>query len=114
MNQTNQRGAHQQPNQTQPYSPHSQMQSPLGQQSFQTPNAPSGPYNQQRLSPQAQFNSQLSPRQTYTTQVSSGGGGGGASWAQQQQQQRLTVQNPMLNAQLTVSICVDQKSQIAP
>ncbi|KAL1513434.1 hypothetical protein ABEB36_002845 [Hypothenemus hampei] len=95
MNQSNQRGVVPQPNQNQPYSPHSQMPSPLGQQNFQAPsNASGGNYNPQRLSPQSQFNSQLSPRQSYPSQ------GNGSNW-QQQQQQRLTVQNPMLNAQLT-------------
>ncbi|XP_066143989.1 nuclear receptor coactivator 1-like isoform X2 [Euwallacea fornicatus] len=109
LNQSNQRATLPQPTQTQPYSPHSQMPSPLGQQSFQTPTTAPGGYNQQqRLSPQAQFNAQLSPRQSYPQVSTSGGTGPG--W-QQQQQQRLTVQNPMLNAQLTRSSPAQQGAQ---
>lgn len=102
LSQANQRGVNQQQQQQQqqPYSPHAQMPSPIGQQNFQAQNNVAGNYNQQqqRVSPQSQFNSQLSPRQNYPQQ---GNGAAGASnW---NTQQRLTVQNPMLNAQLTVS-----------
>lgn len=85
--------------QQQPYSPHSQLPSPLGQQGFtQTTTVSSFPNSVQRLSPQSQFNAQLSPRQAYPQANSQN-----ASW-QQQAQVRLTMQqNPMLTAQLTVS-----------
>lgn len=83
----------------QPYSPHSQSASPLGQQGFtQTTTVGSFPNSGQRLSPQSQFNAQLSPRQAYPQANSQN-----SSW-QQQAQVRLTMQqNPMLTAQLTVS-----------
>lgn len=85
--------------QQQPYSPHSQMASPLSQQGFtQTTTVSSFPNPGQRLSPQSQFNAQLSPRQAYPQTNSQN-----ATW-QQQAQVRLTMQqNPMLTAQLTVS-----------
>ncbi|XP_060517489.1 nuclear receptor coactivator 2-like isoform X3 [Cylas formicarius] len=92
--QQNQRGVSQQ---QQPYSPHAQMPSPLGQQSFQQQSNVNN-YQQQnaRLSPQSQFTAQLSPRQAYPQS----NGTPNNNWAQQ----RITVQqNPMLNAQLTVS-----------
>lgn len=96
-------------NQQQPYSPHSQLASPIGQQSFpQTTTVSNYQANAAavaaaaagaggaRLSPQAQY-SQLSPRQAYPQ-----GNTSNANW--QQTQARLSVQqNPMLNAQLTVS-----------
>ncbi|KAJ8960716.1 hypothetical protein NQ318_020008, partial [Aromia moschata] len=85
--------------QQQPYSPHGQLQSPLGQQSFaQQQAAPAGYQNPgARLSPQAQFNAQLSPRQAYPQAAAQN-----ANW--QQAQARMSVQqNPMLTAQLTVS-----------
>ncbi|CAH0558274.1 unnamed protein product [Brassicogethes aeneus] len=81
-------------NRDQPYSPHSQLTSPIGQQ---------GGFSQQqsyqqasRLSPQSQFSQQLSPRQAYPQQNAAA-----ATW-QQQQQQRMTVQqqNSLLNQQL--------------
>lgn len=77
------------------------MASPLGQQSFTqtTTTVGSFPNPGQRLSPQSQFNAQLSPRQAYP-QVSTQN----TTW-QQQAQVRLTMQqNPMLTAQLTVSL----------
>ncbi|XP_030765336.1 nuclear receptor coactivator 2 isoform X3 [Sitophilus oryzae] len=94
LSQANQRGVPQQPQQQPPYSPHSQLPSPLNQQSFQ-PQTTVGNYNQQaaRLSPQSQYSAQLSPRQGYPQ----GNGAGSANWSQQ----RISVQqNPMLNAQL--------------
>ncbi|KAH1001576.1 hypothetical protein HUJ04_005574 [Dendroctonus ponderosae] len=99
LSQTNQRGVNQgNQQQQQPYSPHAQMPSPLGQQNFQAQNNVASNYNQQqqRGSPQAQFNAQLSPRQNYPQQ-----GNGAAAAPNWNTQQRLTVQNPMLNAQLT-------------
>ncbi|KAJ8978180.1 hypothetical protein NQ317_009668 [Molorchus minor] len=92
ISQQNQRVVNQQP-----YSPHSQLTSPLGQQSF--PQTPVSNYQNQgaRLSPQAQFSSQLSPRQAYPQ-----GNAQNANW--QQTQARLSVQqNPMLSAQLTAT-----------
>lgn len=81
----------------QPYSPHSQLTSPLSQQSFPQTTTYQNPAA--RLSPQAQFNSQLSPRQAYPQVTVSN-----ATW-QQQTQARLTLQQtPMLSAQLTVSL----------
>lgn len=80
----------------QPYSP--QLVSPQQQ------NFAQGAYQQQaRLSPQ--FGQQMQLRQAYPSQGSNGGGQGGQqTWQQSQQQQaRLSLQNPMLNAQLTVS-----------
>ncbi|KAJ8942844.1 hypothetical protein NQ314_009906 [Rhamnusium bicolor] len=94
INQQNQRVSNQQP-----YSPHSQLTSPLGQQSF--PQTTVGNYQNPgaRLSPQAQFNSQLSPRQAYPQ-----GNTQNANW--QQTQARLSVQqNPMLSAQHTGGVC---------
>lgn len=89
-------------NQQQPYSPHSQMPSPLGQQAG-FPQTTIGNYQQanSRLSPHPPFSQQLSPRQGYPQANSQNN----AAWSQQQA--RLSVQqqqNPMLNAQLTVSI----------
>ncbi|KAL3282539.1 hypothetical protein HHI36_005719 [Cryptolaemus montrouzieri] len=79
-------------NSQQPYSPHSQLTSPI-QQNF--PQTTVGNYQQNtaRLSPQSAFTQQLSPRQTYPQ-----GNAANQNWTQQG---RLTVQNPMLNAQLT-------------
>nr|AYI50060.1 steroid receptor co-activator [Monochamus saltuarius] len=91
LNQQNQRVGNQQP-----YSPHSQLTSPLGQQSFTQTTVGNYQNPGARLSPQAQFNPQLSPRQAY----SQGNTQSTANW--QQTQARLTVQqNPMLSAQLT-------------
>lgn len=86
-------------NNQQPYSPHSQMASPINQQANFTQNTTAN-YQQSgaRLSPHPPFNQQLSPRQSYPQT----GNNQGANW---QQQARLSVQqqqNPMLNAQLTV------------
>ncbi|XP_018571152.1 nuclear receptor coactivator 1 isoform X2 [Anoplophora glabripennis] len=91
INQQNQRVGNQQP-----YSPHSQLTSPLGQQSFTQTTVGNYQNPGARLSPQAQFNPQLSPRQAYPQ----GNTQSTANW--QQTQARLTVQqNPMLSAQLT-------------
>lgn len=93
LNQQNQRVGNQQP-----YSPHSQLTSPLGQQSFTQTTVGNYQNPGARLSPQTQFNSQLSPRQAYPQ----GNTQNTTNW--QQTQARLTVQqNPMLSAQLTVS-----------
>lgn len=91
-------------NQRQPYSPHSQLASPLGQQQGY-PQTTVNNYQQTgtRLSPHPPFQQQLSPRQGYppsqaNTQT--------ANWSQSQAANRLSLQqqqNPMLNAQLTVS-----------
>ncbi|XP_076255265.1 basic helix-loop-helix family member taiman isoform X5 [Rhynchophorus ferrugineus] len=105
--QQNQRAVPPQPQQ-QPYSPRSQLPSPLNQQSFQ-PQTTAGNYNQQtsRLSPQSQYNAQLSPRQGYP----SGNGTGTANWAQQ----RMSVQqNPMLNAQLMGNLTGSRNFQRPP
>lgn len=86
------------PGQQQPYSPHSQMASPLGQQGFTQTSTTNFPNPTQRLSPQSQFNAQLSPRQSFTQANTQN-----QTW-QQQSQVRLTMQqNPMLSAQLSVS-----------
>lgn len=77
----------------QPYSPHSQLTSPI-QQTFQQATG-NFQQNTARLSPQSNFTQQLSPRQAYPLATA-----GNVNWAQQA---RLAVQNPMLNAQLTVS-----------
>lgn len=86
--------------QQQPYSPHSQMASPINQQGNFTQNAtPSYQQSGARLSPHPPYNQQLSPRQAYPQSSTSQG----ANW----QQARLSVQqqqNPMLNAQLTVRV----------
>lgn len=96
----------------QPYSPHSQLASPGG---F-PPQTTVGNYQQggSRLSPHPPpFTQQLSPRQQ-PYPPPQGANQSSANWPQQQQQQqqqqqpptRLSVQqqqNPMLNAQLTVS-----------
>ncbi|XP_049822907.1 nuclear receptor coactivator 1 isoform X2 [Aethina tumida] len=85
-----QMGQNQRISNQQPYSPHSQLTSPIGQQSG-FPQTTVGNYPQPgaRLSPQSQFNQQLSPRQAYPQNP---------NW---QQQQRISVQqNPMLNQQL--------------
>ncbi|KAK9888472.1 hypothetical protein WA026_000721 [Henosepilachna vigintioctopunctata] len=76
----------------QPYSPHSQLNSPI-QQSFPQTTAGNYQQNTARLSPQSAFTQQLSPRQSYPQ-----GNAPAQNW---NQQARLTVQNPMLNAQLT-------------
>ncbi|XP_045471879.1 nuclear receptor coactivator 3 isoform X3 [Harmonia axyridis] len=76
----------------QPFSPHSQLTSPI-QQTFQQTTAGNFQQNTARLSPQSAFNQQTSPRQAYPQ-----GNASNANWAQQA---RLAVQNPMLNAQLT-------------
>lgn len=90
LNQQNQRL-----NSQQPYSPHSQLVSPIGQQPG-FPQTSAANYQQAaRLSPQ--FNQQMSLRQAYPQ-----GNAQGQNW--QQNQARLSLQNPMLNAQLTVSI----------
>lgn len=91
LNQQNQRI-----NNQQPYSPHSQLVSPIGQQAG-FPQTSAANYQQAgaRLSPQ--FNQQMSLRQAYPQ-----GNAQGQNW--QQSQARLSLQNPMLNAQLTVSI----------
>ncbi|CAH0558275.1 unnamed protein product [Brassicogethes aeneus] len=92
-------------NRDQPYSPHSQLTSPIGQQ---------GGFSQQqsyqqasRLSPQSQFSQQLSPRQAYPQQNAAA-----ATW-QQQQQQRMTVQqqNSLLNQQLARGTPQQQQQQ---
>ncbi|KAJ8920909.1 hypothetical protein NQ315_015702, partial [Exocentrus adspersus] len=91
LNQQNQRVSNQQP-----YSPHAQLTSPLGQQTFTQTTVGNYQNPGARLSPQAQFNSQLSPRQAYPQ----GNAQSTANW--QQAQARLSVQqNPMLSAQLT-------------
>lgn len=100
VNQANQRLSQNQ----QPYSPHSQMTSPIGQQAnFTQANAGNFQQAGARLSPHPPFNQQLSPRQQpYPQQAVSASN---ANW-QQQATGRLSVQqqqNPMLNAQLTVS-----------
>lgn len=92
--------------QQQPYSPHSQLASPIGQQAAAAAGFPQtttvGNYQQggARLSPHPPpFTQQLSPRQAYPQ-----GTNQSANWSQAQT--RLSVQqqqNPMLNAQLTVS-----------
>ncbi|CAH1280585.1 unnamed protein product [Diabrotica balteata] len=76
----------------QPYSPHSQqMASPAFPQTTSVGNY----QNSAAMSPQSQFNSQLSPRQAYPQANTQN-----ANW--QQAQSRMTVQqNPMLGAQLT-------------
>lgn len=93
--------------QQQSYSPHSQLASPIGQQTAATgfPQTTSvGNYQQggSRLSPHPPpFTQQLSPRQAYPPQ----GTNQSSNWSQSQA--RLSVQqqqNPMLNAQLTVSM----------
>lgn len=86
--------------QQQPYSPHSQLASPIGQQPG-FPQTTVGNYQQggSRLSPHPPFTQQLSPRQAYPQ-----GTNQSANWSQAQT--RLSVQqqqNPMLNAQLTVN-----------
>lgn len=87
-------------NNQQPFSPHSQLTSPIGQQnSF--PQTTVSNYQQagSRLSPHPPFNPQLSPRQGYPQNNAQT-----TNW--QQAQPRLSIQqqqNPMLNAQLTVS-----------
>lgn len=86
--------------QQQPYSPHSQLASPIGQQPPVFPQTTVGNYQQggARLSPHPPFSQQLSPRQAYPQ-----GTNQSANWSQAQT--RLSVQqqqNPMLNAQLTV------------
>ncbi|XP_068904525.1 nuclear receptor coactivator 1 isoform X6 [Tenebrio molitor] len=88
LNQQNQRI-----NNQQPYSPHSQLVSPIGQQAG-FPQTSAANYQQAgaRLSPQ--FNQQMSLRQAYPQ-----GNAQGQNW--QQSQARLSLQNPMLNAQLT-------------
>ncbi|XP_063902994.1 nuclear receptor coactivator 1 isoform X4 [Zophobas morio] len=80
-------------NSQQPYSPHSQLVSPIGQQAG-FPQTSAANYQQAaaRLSPQ--FNQQMSLRQAYPQ-----GNAQGQNW--QQNQARLSMQNPMLNAQLT-------------
>lgn len=94
-------------NQRQPYSPHSQLASPLQtQQPGGYPQTTVNNYQQggSRLSPHPPFQQQLSPRQGYP--ASQGNAGQSASWTQQAQSNRLSLQqqqNPMLNAQLTVS-----------
>lgn len=87
--------------QQQPYSPHSQLASPIGQQGG-FPQTTVGNYQQggARLSPHPPFTQQLSPRQAYPQATNQS-----ANWSQAQT--RLSVQqqqNPMLNAQLTVII----------
>lgn len=89
--------------QQQPYSPHSQMASPIGQQAGFPQTTVGGNYQQggARLSPHPPpFTQQLSPRQAYPQ-----GNNQSTNWSQAQN--RLSVQqqqNPMLNAQLTVSL----------
>ncbi|KAB0798164.1 hypothetical protein PPYR_09157 [Photinus pyralis] len=76
----------------QPFSPHAQLSSPLGQQTNFSQTTSSA-----RLSPHPPFTQQLSPRQGYPQNNAQN-----SSW--QQTQSRLSVQqqqNPMLNAQLT-------------
>jgi nuclear receptor coactivator 2 len=98
-----------QPNQRlsnqQPYSPHSQLASPIGQQTnFSQTTVNNYPQGGSRVSPHPPFNQQLSPRQGYPPQANVQN----ANW--QQTQNRLSVQqqqNPMLNAQLTVSLMSD-------
>ncbi|CAH1971645.1 unnamed protein product [Acanthoscelides obtectus] len=90
--------------QQQPYSPHSQLASPLGGAQFsgggqsgagavvsQANAVAAAAAAAARLSPQAQFTAQLSPRGAYPQAATA------VSWQQQQQRQ----QNPMLSAQLT-------------
>lgn len=89
-------------NQRQPYSPHSQLASPLGQQQGY-PQTTVNNFQQTgtRLSPHPPFQQQLSPRQGYPP---SQGNTQTATWSQSQAN-RLSLQqqqNPMLNAQLTV------------
>lgn len=90
-------------NNQQPYSPHSQMASPIGQSGF--PQTTVGNYQQQgagRISDNPIFNQTMSPTLVAYSQANNQSG----NW-QQQAQNRLSVQqqqNPMLNAQLTVSI----------
>ncbi|XP_008193624.1 nuclear receptor coactivator 2 isoform X3 [Tribolium castaneum] len=88
LNQPNQRI-----NSQQPYSPHSQLVSPIGQQAG-FPQTSAANYQQAgaRLSPQ--FTQQMALRQAYPQ-----GSAQGQNW--QQNQARLSLQNPMLNAQLT-------------
>ncbi|VEN49414.1 unnamed protein product, partial [Callosobruchus maculatus] len=108
-----QRQQQQQQQQQQPFSPHSQLASPLGGSQFSgggqsgaavvsqanagggatTPSyqAAAAAAAAARLSPQAQFTAQLSPRGAYPQPATA------VSWQQQQQRQ----QNPMLSAQLT-------------
>lgn len=97
LNQPNQRI-----NSQQSYSPHSQLVSPIGQQAA-FPQTSAANYQQAaaRLSPQ--FNQQMPLRQAYPQ-----GNAQGQNW--QQNQARLSMQNPMLNAQLTVSILSLQSS----
>lgn len=88
-------------NQQQPFSPHSQLTSPIGQQASFPQTTTVNNYQQggARLSPHPPFNQQLSPRQGYPQTNAQN-----TNW--QQTQPRLSVQqqqNPMLNAQLTVS-----------
>ncbi|KAG5896383.1 hypothetical protein JTB14_009588 [Gonioctena quinquepunctata] len=95
----------------QPYSPRSQLTtSPLGQQNFPQTTTVGNYQNQSaRLSPQSQFNSQLSPRQSSYPQ----GNTQNANW--QTTQARLTVQqNPMLSAQLTRPPQQQQRSINSP
>lgn len=92
-------------NQRQPYSPHSQLASPLGQQQGY-PQTTVNNFQQSgsRLSPHPPFQQQLSPRQGYPPSQNNTQQG---SWSQQQAANRMSLQqqqNPMLNAQLTVSI----------
>ncbi|KAF5290781.1 hypothetical protein FQA39_LY14624 [Lamprigera yunnana] len=93
INQQNQRLTNQQP-----FSPHAQLASPIGQQAnFSQTTVSTYQQGGTRLSPHPPFNQQLSPRQGYPQNSSQN-----ANW--QQSQSRLSVQqqqNPMLNAQLT-------------
>ncbi|CAH1102435.1 unnamed protein product [Psylliodes chrysocephalus] len=89
----------------QPYSPHSQMTSPAFPQTTSVANYQNSGAG---MSPQSQFNAQLSPRQAYPQ-----GNAQNASW--QQQQSRMTVQqNPMLSAQLTRPPQQQQRSINSP
>lgn len=92
----------------QPYSPHSQMASPLGpqqQSSYSQTTVNNFQQGGSRLSPHPPYQQQLSPRQSYPNAQQSNQP---TTWAQTQVANRLSLQqqqNPMLNAQLTVSSC---------
>lgn len=91
-------------NQRQPYSPHSQLASPLGQQQgYPQTTVNNFQQSSSRLSPHPPFQQQMSPRQGYPQAQNNSQQG---SWSQQQATNRMSLQqqqNPMLNAQLTVS-----------
>ncbi|XP_056647099.1 nuclear receptor coactivator 3 isoform X3 [Diorhabda sublineata] len=92
-------------NNQQPYSPHSQLTSPAFPQTTSVTNYQNSPAG---LSPQSQFNAQLSPRQAYPQASTQN-----TSW--QQAQSRMSVQqNPMLSAQLTRPPQQSQRSINSP